>query len=315
MHKTKLVGFFCVAVLFLFGAQQPRSSARPSTNPQLDEPAITHLGIYQDWDGDQGGSTDDNGIQFHGGPVMGANPDGSNTPTIYYIWYGPSWGGDPGSVGILENYANWVGGSPYFNIQTSYYDGSGNPIINNAYFGGSVYDSGSLGLSISDSQIRTIVNNTLLSGVLPADPNGVYFVLTDPSVNETSGLCTRFCGWHTHYTSFQFGDIKYSFVGSPLHCSSTQCTVQRFNSPNYNPNADGIVNIVAHEFEESVTDPDLNAWYDTRGQENADKCAWTFGQTYDPGNGSLANMNLGGLDYLIQRNWVNDFGGYCDIAY
>jgi len=26
-------------------------------------------------------------------------------------------------------------------------------------------------------------------------------------------------------------------------------------------------------------------------------------------------MNLGGDDYLIQQNWVNAAGGYCDVAY
>ena len=26
-----------------------------------------------------------------------------------------------------------------------------------------------------------------------------------------------------------------------------------------------------------LTDPQLNAWYDQQGDENADKCAWTFG--------------------------------------
>ena len=41
-----------------------------------------------------------------------------------------------------------------------------------------------------------------------------------------------------------------------------------------------MASIIAHELEEAVTDPDLNAWYDTRGYENADKCAWTFGTTH-----------------------------------
>ena len=72
-----------------------------------------------------------------------------------------------------------------------------------------------------------------------------------------------------------------------------------------------MASIVAHELEESISDPDLNAWCDSQGNENADKCAWTFGATYTAGNGSLANMNLGGLDYLIQQNWVNASGGYC----
>ena len=54
-----------------------------------------------------------------------------------------------------------------------------------------------------------------------------------------------------------------------------------------------MASIIAHELEEAATDPDLNAWYDRRGDENADKCAWTFGTTYTAANGAIANMNLG----------------------
>ena len=82
-----------------------------------------------------------------------------------------------------------------------------------------------------------------------------------------------------------------------------------------------MASILAHELEEATTDPDLNAWYDRRGAENADKCAWTFGTTYTTSNGALANMQLGGAgttvarDYLIQRNWVNASGGFCAKSY
>jgi len=86
-------------------------------------------------------------------------------------------------------------------------------------------------------------------------------------------------------------------------------------SPNRNAGPDGMASIIAHELEESVTDPLLNAWFDTRGYENADKCAWTFGTTYSAGNGSTANMRLGTRDFLIQRNWVNASGGYCSLSY
>ena len=47
-----------------------------------------------------------------------------------------------------------------------------------------------------------------------------------------------------------------------------------------------MASIIAHELEEAATDPDLNAWYDSRGDENADKCAWTFGTTYTAANGA-----------------------------
>ena len=69
------------------------------------------------------------------------------------------------------------------------------------------------------------------------------------------------------------------------------------------------------ELEEAVTDPDLNAWYDNRGMENADKCAWTFGTVQTAGNGSKYNMTLGTMNYLIQRNWVNASGGFCALSY
>jgi hypothetical protein len=76
-----------------------------------------------------------------------------------------------------------------------------------------------------------------------------------------------------------------------------------------------MASIISHELEEAVTDPDLNAWYDRRGQENADKCAWTFGTQYTTGNGAKANVHLSTRDYLIQQNWVNANGGYCAMSY
>ena len=76
-----------------------------------------------------------------------------------------------------------------------------------------------------------------------------------------------------------------------------------------------MASIIAHELEEAVTDPDLNAWYDNRGQENADKCAWTFGTTFKASNGSLYNITLGGRQYLIQRNWVNSGSIGCSMSY
>jgi hypothetical protein len=91
--------------------------------------------------------------------------------------------------------------------------------------------------------------------------------------------------------------------------------MQSASSPNNNPGADGMASIIAHELQEATTDPDLNAWYDRRGYENADKCAWTFGKTYTASNGALYNVTLGNNAYLIQQNWVNASGGYCAMSY
>ena len=145
------------------------------------------------------------------------------------------------------------------------------------HFAGSTTDSYSQDRHLSDAGVQAVVSGAISSGRLPKDTNAVYFVLTSADVNETSGFCTQYCGWHTHGT-IPGSDIKYSFVGNPDRCPSA-CAAQT-TGPNGNAGADGMASIIAHELEEAVTDPDLNAWYDRRGAENADKCAWTFGTTY-----------------------------------
>ena len=244
------------------------------------------------------------GINYHGGPVM------LGTTNVYYIWYG-NWGTNTAKT-ILQDFATNIGGSPYYNINTTYYDGSNRHVSNSVHFAGSTDDNYSQGTALSDAQIKSVVQNKITSGALPLDANAVYFVLTSADVNATSGFCTQYCGWHTHGT-INGADIKYSFVGNPDRCLSS-CAAQSVG-PNGNAGADGMASIIAHELEEAVSDPDLNAWYDTRGMENADKCAWTFGTTQTASNGAKYNMKLGTRNYLVQRNWVNAGSGSCALAY
>ncbi len=251
----------------------------------------------------QAGTTS-NGISYHGGPVL------VNGVNVYYIWYG-NWSANS-APSVMTDFANTIGGSPYFNINTTYYNGSNQHVMNVVKYGGAVNDNYSRGTALSDSDVKTVVASAINSKGLPADPNGVYFVLTSKDVNETSGFCTKYCGWHAH-SAIGTTDIKYAFVGNPDRCPSA-CAAQSPSSPNGNAGADAMASIIAHELEEAVTDPDLNAWYDTRGRENADKCAWTFGTTYTS-NGAYANMKLGARDFLIQQNWVNAQGGYCAKTY
>lgn len=246
-----------------------------------------------------------NGISYHGGPVM------LGQVTAYYIWYG-GWSGNSAET-ILTNFIQNEGGSSYYNINTTYYNGSGQHVSNSIAYGGATSDNYSQGKSFGDSGVEAIVSTAINSRAFgPANSNAVYFVLTSADVNETSGFCTQYCGWHTHGT-INGQDIKYAFIGNPDRCPSA-CEAQS-TSPNGNAGADGMASIIAHEFEESTSDPDLNAWYDSRGEENADKCAWTFGTTSTATNGSQYNITLGGEQYLIQRNWVNASGGYCAMSY
>jgi hypothetical protein len=234
-------------------------------------------------------------LTYQGGPVMTA-------PTnIYYIWYGSQW--DTASKNTLNNLGSSIGGSPHFNINTTYYNGAGTHVVNQVTLAGSTINTGTLGTQLTDANIQSIVSSAITSGALPSDVNGVYFVLTDKTVRATSGFCTQYCGWHTHAT-IGGKDIKYSFVGNPETQCPAGCGV---NNPTLNgtPGADAMASILTHELEEAVTDPDLNAWYAlSNGMENGDKCAWNFGTVSTAANGAKYNQTLGSMKYLIQQNWT-----------
>jgi hypothetical protein len=247
-----------------------------------------------------------NGINYHGGPLLNST-SGTN---VYYIWYG-NWSGNS-ATSILPDLASNIGGSPYFNINTSYYDGSNKKVTNSVHYLQSTTDNYSHGTTLSDSAVQAVVSSAITSGRLPKDTNAVYFVLTSSDVNESSGFCSQYCGWHTS-GSISGSTIKYAFIGNPDRCPSA-CAAQT-TSPNGNAGADGMASIISHELEEAVTDPQVNAWYDRRGEENADKCAWTFGTEKTAANGSKYNMTLGSRQFLIQQNWVNASGGYCALSY
>jgi hypothetical protein len=243
-----------------------------------------------------------NKIRYHGGPVM-TNPNGTN---VYYIWYG-NWAGNT-ATSILTDLASNIGGSPYFNINTTYFDASSVHVTNKINYLGSTSDSYSHGTALSDAAILGVVSDAITGGHLPMDTNAVYFVLTSADVNATSGFCTAYCGWHRAGT-VSGQTVKYSFVGNADRCLGS-CAEQT-TSPNGNAGADAMASVISHELEEAVTDPQLNAWYDFRGEENADKCAWTFGSESTAPNGSKYNMTLGPRNFLIQQNWVNASGGLC----
>ena len=154
---------------------------------------------------------------------------------------------------------------------------------------------------MSDNDIRAAVTNAISSGRLPLNKDGVYFVLTSSNISK-SGFCTQYCGWHT-YAKVNGVAVKYSFVGNANRCLNA-CAAQTI-SPNNNAGVDGMLSVVAHELEEAVTDPELNAWYDSRGAENADKCAWTFGQ-------DLHQIAYRGL---LQHDLADAVGFYYDSSY
>jgi addiction module HigA family antidote len=149
------------------------------------------------------------GISYHGGPLI------LGSVHVYVIWYG-NWAGNS-ATSIVSDFLNHEGGSPYYNINTTYYNGSGSRVSNAINYLGSTTDNYSQGTSLSDAQIQAVVSSAISSGRLPSDANGLYFVLTSADVTANSGFCTQYCGWHTSGTILN-SDIKYAFVGNPDRC-------------------------------------------------------------------------------------------------
>jgi len=246
------------------------------------------------------------GIAYHGGPVM------TGTTHLYTIWYG-NWPTTSTTPTILNDLMRGVGGSPYFNINTTYTNAAGGRVANAMTLAGSTTDSYSQGRALTDAGVGAVVTAAVRAGRLPLDASGVYLVLTSGDVSETSGFLTQYCGWHT-YGVLNRTPVKYAFIGDPSR-NLRVCTPQTTRSPNGNPAADAMASVLAHEVEETVTDPQLNAWYDSLGNENADKCAWTYGALFTAPNGSRANLKFGTRNFLIQQNWVNSGTGGCVLKW
>ena len=77
---------------------------------------------------------------------------------------------------------------------------------------------------------------------------------------------------------------------------------------------DGFSIVGGHEYGETVTDPyPSSGWLDSRGAENADKCAWI-----SSGQGAASNIALGSQHFAVQSLWSNAFNsgtGGCVLSY
>jgi hypothetical protein len=255
-------------------------------------------------------------IMFHGGPVM-------VNPTIHLIFYG-AWNVSPDNVNngkqIVIDFANGLGASNWSRIMTiSPAYNSGSSVVTGTYanvFSADIGFNPTTSTSLTTSGITAIVQyyvqhqrNNLW------DSNSIYAVITSSGVTQadskTAAFCKEYCGWHDSYIPTGVNqNIKFLWVGN----AATKClsSCGQASGPNGNPGVDSLVSVLAHELTESTTDPLGNAWYDSNGNENADKCAWTYGGAQFLVNGASANVRIGTRSFLIQRNLATNSLCYVD---
>ena len=280
-----------------------------------------------------GGAGSGTGISYHGGSVL---QNGTKVVAIYWgssaspVGYaslpsGTGTGSGDGSlIGIfLRNFSSLTDAAAnknYFNINHTYWGPGGSsttnlivPTVSYTSFWNTNGDAGAPTPSASptDADMIALVNWGIANGRIAYDASTEYAIFTGSGVNLGGGFGNQYCAYHTHGTNakgtFYYAAMPYN-QQYPSGCTSG------FASPNADQAANSEVNTLAHEIEETTTDDMGNAWYDSRGYENADKCAWTWGTTASA-NGGVYNQKFSGSYFLLQQNWVNAGSGGCTTGY
>ncbi|CAI5466642.1 unnamed protein product [Closterium sp. Yama58-4] len=173
----------------------------------------------------------------------------------------------------------------WWNINQLYYDRNGRFISSSVTIADETSDTAySRGSSLSDSEIDSLVSSAITSQKLSYDQNGVYFVLSDETVSQSSqgsAFCTHYCGWHTYTDVSGKGRVVSGWVGNAKSLCPRSCIAGLISSSSSSPNRDkgmdGLLSVYAHELAEATSSPYLQTWMDDKGDENADKCGWKFG--------------------------------------
>jgi len=343
VHRLAIAGS-AAASFALAGCSESTSSPTreiaPTTaslaqDPDVIDPTGRHVFHTKPWfdnparDARPGsGGTTNTGIYFHGGPVLLSGPKvvtiyWSSTP-IYNNQPAPGEYGDPSKdASLVGDFLRRLGGSSYFKINSTYTDGGVNAIANAVNYAGTWANntnapSGTQ--NVTDADMLSMLQDGFASGAITYDPTTVYAIFTGGAVNLGSGYTSppQYCAYHYNGTVNVGGVAKTVLYAAmpynaqyPRYCTSGLAPANGTRDAA----ADFEVNTLAHEIEEATTDPLGTAWWDHRGYENADKCAWQWGKTTVGTNGGTYNVTMGTgsskLNFLIQMNWLNTGSGGC----
>ena len=220
-------------------------------------------------------------LSWHNGPVM-------HSTTVIPVYWGTSWN-NSGFVGDkvsgLDTFYKGVGGTPYLHTNSEYTDSTGNVNTTSVSKGSNLTDATATP-SGAPSTAQVLAEVAKATGNRPVA--GAYYPVYSDQPRGSAG----YCAWHSsgtiNGTQVEFG-FFFNLDGDP-GCDPTSPA-----SLGHSQGLAALANVSGHELSEMLTDPQLNAWYDQKGAENSDKCAWTF-------SGTVA---IGGQNWKIQGNWSN----------
>ena len=214
----------------------------------------------------------------HGGPIM------AGSAVVKAIFWGTSWSASDPKIAGISSFYSALSGSKYIGTNGEYSSSNGSVtnVITN------------LGYSIDNS--KGPKNANITSPILAE----VCKVITNPVTNgyypvyvDTNRGHAGFCAWHSTGTC---GGVQVQFAFFFNLDGDAGCDPGD-TSGLHSQGLSALANVSGHEISEALTDPHLNAWYDSSGAENADKCAWTFGHP-------LLTLS-DNSQWKIQGNWSN----------
>jgi hypothetical protein len=284
----KLLATALMLVLFSLPAfaQSENGSSHASNNGKVDlnlpDPPMLGVQWAREAKPVPGGTSPN--MTWHNGAIM---PSASATA----IFWGTSWGsssfvGD--KITGLDTWYNGVGGSKYAATSTEY-TGFGGQVTSSVTYNGHYIDlSSAPNHAPSTSAVLNEVCKVISVNKLTIPSNNYYAVYVDGSRRGAN-----YCAWHSYGacngTPVQFG-FFFNLDGD------AGCDPQDASGI-HSQGLAALSNVTGHELAEAVTDPRNGGWWDSSGQENADKCAWTFGAPL------LTFTN--GSQWKIQGNWSN----------
>jgi hypothetical protein len=222
-----------------------------------------------------GGSPD---MTWHSGAIM-------TTAATAAIFWGTSWGTSPGDkISGMDTWYTGFGGSNYAGTSDEY-TGTNGTVSSTVTYGGHYVDTTAASGGSKTSAILAEVCKVIPSPVA----NGYYAVYTDIPRGHSG-----YCAYHS-YGSCGSTPVQFAFfwkMDGDAGCDP-QSTVAGESQ-----GLAAIANVSGHELSEARTDPRNGGWYDSSGQENGDKCAWTFNVPYV----TFSN----GSKWKIQGEWSNN---------
>jgi hypothetical protein len=220
-------------------------------------------------------------LLYHNGGVM---TTGASVRAIFWgsSWNSSNFAGD--KIAGIDTFYNAVGSTAYSGTNTEYTQLGGQTVSDTvSYSDGHVVDlSATPNGAPSTSAVLAVVANNVANPT----PNGYY-----PVYSERGRGNAGYCAWHS-WGTINGVPIQFAFffnLDGDAGCDAG-------TAGGHSQGLTALGNVSGHELSEALTDPRGAGWLDQSGNENADKCAWTFGNL----------VQLKGSQWKIQGNWSNN---------